>query len=151
MKNSFVVVIILLLSSAGAKADALLTCKDSLGHEIFQGYIGTDKAVENERINHEQEVYFTFAVSEKPVIGLDRATFTRKTGIDLKNCMGPYAKIYEKQEAGNIHCAAGKIENLAEIGVDDAQILESLGLAKSEADCSVIFPKEKIPGPTHSN
>lgn len=151
MKKLFGISIILLLFGTAAHANALLTCKDSTGHEVFQGYIGTDKPMENARITREQEVVFTFAVAQKPAIGIDRATFTRKTGIDLKACMGPYVKIYEKQEAGKIRCAAGRLKGLELSETEDAQIFEAIGLPKVEAVCSVIFAKEKMLGLPASN
>ncbi|MGZ3693145.1 MAG: hypothetical protein ACXWQO_02925 [Bdellovibrionota bacterium] len=146
MKKIIGLTAVAFLSCAGAYADSLLTCRDGTGHEIYQGYVGSEKETADEKITREQDVPFTFAVSAKPAMGLDRATFTRKTGVVLKDCMGPYAKIYEKQEAGKFRCASGKIKAMAEIGAEDSKVLESLGLPQEEAACSVIFPKEKMLG-----
>lgn len=140
---------LLFIVSAGARADALLTCKDSTGHEIFQGYIGTDMSPISEKITRETEINFNFAVPAKPAMGLDRATFTRMTGINLKKCEGPYAHIYEKQPTGKMRCAAGKVKALDGENAGHEEVLSAIGLPKGEAACSVILPKEKMLGLPH--
>lgn len=146
MKKLFIAISLTQLFSLTAMADALLTCQDGAGQEIFRGYIAGDHE-NSEKISREQDVHYSFAVAVKPLTGMDRATFTRKTGIDLKECEGPYATVYEKLEKGRFRCAGGKIKALEEGEREtDASILEAMGINKAEIPCSAILTKEKLRG-----
>jgi hypothetical protein len=145
MKAACLIVSLLALAPVSGLADSLAVCRDSAGHELFRGFLRTEQALEPGEFRHEKELAYAFAVTADPV-GIDRATFTRRTGLDLKDCQGPYAKIYEKLEAGRLDCASGLIRELDAAADDETAILPAVGVAPAEIPCSVVLPKDKIPG-----
>jgi hypothetical protein len=145
MKAACLIVSLLALAPVSGLADSLAVCRDSAGHELFRGFLRTEQAPESGEFHHEKELTYAFAVTADPV-GIDRATFARRTGLDLENCRGPYAKIYEKVAAGRIDCASGMIRVLEAAADDDPAILRAVGVAPAEIPCSVVLPKDKIPG-----
>lgn len=146
MKLSIIISAFLLCASLTARADALLHCKDAGGKDVFKGYVGSEMSPISEKITREVEIPYEFAVAAKPAMGLDRATFRRGTGIDLKKCEGPYVHVYEKLEDGKFRCAGGSIQEVDGEMAEDEEVLTALGQPKAEIACSAILEKGRLPG-----
>ena len=124
-------------------AASFVTCNDSKG-PIFAGLM-ENPSPEAGVFDHEMEVRFDRAISRKPVIVIDRQTFRRVTGIDMKDCTGPYARVFEKRSVGTIRCSSGEIGPLQNLQLDDQQGAGlALGMGASDAVCSAYLTKAEL-------
>ena len=88
---------------------------------------------------------YSVRIASRSTTTLDRQSLSRYAGVELPNCKGPYAVLFEKLEKGGVlRCAGGSLKQLSDIQGSDEEILRALGVSPKDIPCAAIVSTEKM-------
>lgn len=105
---------------------------------VFTGLVLTDAEISSTAGEDDSFVVtFREAISATPAYVMDRRTLQRMLGLELAQCKGPYARVYERIEGGSLLCTDLHVERQPSVSWTDDSLLKTL--AADDASCSVML------------
>lgn len=137
-----VLVLLAGFTSLNAFANTQVTCKNEGGVLVFSGVAELSSPLEPGPFKRAMRLPYTTLVADRPANVMDRLSLKRYLDIDLPDCKGPYAMIFEKEKrAGELKCATGESVELKSFDGTEEAYWQAFGLSRKDAQCAVIVDK----------
>lgn len=141
MTKLFTTALGLMIAGQSLAATTAIECERD-GQVAFQGLIRTEGDVVARADRGGFSVAFSDAISSRPSYVLDRRTLQLRLGIELPDCKGPYAHVFERVAGANMRCTRLFVDHTYDITWTGENLLKTI--AGDEAACSVILSSKSF-------